>query len=455
VRKAGRLVLLSLLGLAIVLGAVPVAARAGVAAQQAAATLSVDVNEAQVIRLPRPAKQVFVADPDIADIQAPEARTILVLGKKTGRTTIIALDEKGEEIGRYDVAVTPDLGEMLSRLAHDYPQLDVSVDSTPTSLLVSGKVETPEEAHGVIELVKAYAADPSKVVDRLSVTSQVQVQLKVYIAEMARQLVDDYGINWQAIFKSGTLGVGLITGRSAIVNGTLTTNGTDDAVSASIGGGGNSLSAVLDALGQEGLTTILAEPTLTAITGQTATFLSGGEIPVVTTSGLGNTNVVYKDFGIRLNFTPTVLAHDRISLAINPEVSELTNVGSVQVGGITIPALTTRRVSTTVELGSGDSFAIGGLLQNSRNNTNSRLPGLGDIPILGKLFQSKNYQNNESELVVIVTPYIVEPTKPNALAVSEHPFQPDTDVERLMTGVSGADPAQPATPLYGRAGFAY
>jgi pilus assembly protein CpaC len=442
------------IGVAVGLWLMPAAGWADAPVQETP-PLSIDVNEGQILRLARPAKQVFVANPEIADIQAPQSRTVLVLGKKAGRTTVIALDDHGEEIARYSIVVGTGLAGIRSRLAHDYPQLAITVDSTPTSVIVAGKVETPEQAHGVMELVKAFAPEPDKVVDRLGVTGQVQVQLKVYIAEMSRQLVNDFGINWQAIFKSGTLG--LLTGRSAITDTlpTVTRNGSDNAIFGGIQGGGYSLSAVLDALGQEGLTTILAEPTLTAITGQTATFLSGGEIPVVTTTGLGNVNVIYKEFGIRLNFTPTVLSRDRISLAVRPEVSELTDVGSVQLNGITIPALSTRRVDTTVELGSGDSFAIGGLLQNNRNNTDNRLPGLGDIPILGKLFQSKHYQNNESELVVMVTPYIVQSTKPNALAVSEHPFKADTDVERLMMGVSGADAPQPEARLYGHAGFAF
>lgn len=426
------------------------------------ASVSVDVDEGQILRLDRPAKQVFVANPEIADIQVPQAQTILVLGKKPGRTTIIALDEKGGAIARTTITVTNSLGAIAERLHQDYPRQDVSVQSTPTSLIVSGKVDTPEQAHGIIELVKAYAPDPAKVVDRLSVTSEVQVHLRVHVAEMSRSVVNDFGINWQAVFKSGSNVLGMATGRSSVgnvlssVTRKTTSSSTDNALYGGIGGNTYSISAVLDLLGEEGLASVLAEPTLTAISGQTATFLAGGEIPVVTTSGLNGTTVTYKEYGIRLNFTPTVLSHDRISLAVRPEVSQLTDVGAVTTGDITIPALSTRRVDTTVELGSGDSFVIGGLLQNNRTNKNSRLPGLGDIPVLGKLFQSQSFQNDESELVVMVTPYIVKPTKPKAIAEPNQPFRADETVERLMSGTNGQGVApQPSARLYGRAGFVY
>lgn len=429
-----------------------------IAAAEAGTVISVDVDEGQILRLERTAKQVFVANPEIADIQVPQARTILVLGKKPGRTTIIALDDNGGAITRTTVLVTNSLSAIQERLSYDYPRLDISVESTPTSLIVAGKVETPEQAHGVVELVKAYAPDPAKVVDRLSVTSEVQVHLRVHVAEMSRKVVNDFGINWQAVFKSGSNILGTLTGRSDATSVLRRTSNsvTDNTAYAGFGGNTYSVSAVLDLLGEEGLASVLAEPTLTAISGQTASFLAGGEIPVVTSSGLNGTTVTYKEYGIRLNFTPTVLSHDRISLSVRPEVSQLTDIGAVSTGSITIPALSTRRVDTTVELGSGDSFIIGGLLQNTRNNKNSRLPGLGDIPILGKLFQSQSFQNDESELVVMVTPFIVQPTKPKAMAVPNQPFRADGTVERLMSGNQGEGVTpQSAARLYGHAGFVF
>lgn len=469
--------LLAALGVTAALLLVPVTALAG-RGEAETGSMSIDVDEGQALYLSRPASHVFIANPDIADVQAPQQRTVLVLGKKPGRTTLIALDGKGEEITRIAITVATGLGMLRERLGRDYPGLEVTVDGTPNGILVAGHVETPEQGHGVIDLVKAYVPDSAKVVDRLHVDSQIQVQLRVHVAEMSRQVVNQFGLNWQAIIKMGSNVGGLLTGRNAI-NLTSSTNSSGSSSSSTaiplggpiqtvtpntstntaVGGvtaGVATIDAVLDLLGQDGLATILAEPTLTAISGQTATFLAGGEIPVVTQSGLNGTNVTYKEYGIRLNFTPTVMSHDRISLAVRPELSQLTTVGSVTTDGITIPALSTRRVDTAVELGSGDSFVIGGLLENDRNNSNSRLPGLGDIPVLGKLFQSQSFQNNESELVVMVTPYIVQPTKPNAVATAERPFRAVTEAERLMMGPAAeGTPPQPDARLYGQAGFAF
>lgn len=446
----------------------------GRAGEQTAAfaipSLSIDVDAGDVIRLPRAASHVFIANPDIADVQVPQQRTVLVQGKKPGRTTMIALDEKGGELAKVQIIVSAGLDALRDRLRRDYPDATVTLESTGTSLLVAGAVEAPEQAHGIIELVTAYAPTSTKVVDRLAVNSQVQVQLRVQVAEMSRQVVSDFGINLQAVFKQGNNIAGLLTGRSAVssllasnggstvvTRGTNTlTSTTDNTIAAGLGNGTYGLSAVLDLLGQEGLSTILAEPNLTAISGQTASFLAGGEIPVVTQNGLNGTSVTYKEYGVKLNFTPTVLSHGRISLAVRPEVSELSSLGSVTADGVTIPALTTRRVDTTVELGSGDCLAIGGLLQKNRDNTNSRVPGLGDIPVLGQLFRSQTFDNNESELVVFVTPYIVQPAKPDAFATAERPAHAATPLERLMLGHAG-DGALPQPPasLQGQAGLAF
>jgi pilus assembly protein CpaC len=434
------------------------------------ASLSIDVDAGDMIRLPRPASHVFIANPEIADVQVPQSRTVLVQGKKPGRTTLIALDDKGAEVGRVQIVVSAGLDALQERLRRDYPEIAVTLEATPTSLLIAGAVDAPEQAHGIVELAAAYVPATTKLINRLAVNSQVQVQLRVQVAEISRQVAADFGINLQAVFKQGDNIAGLITGRSAVTS-LLSSNGsssvvtrgsngassaTDNTIAAGIGNGTYGLSAVLDLLGREGLSTILAEPNLTAISGQTASFLAGGEIPVVTQNGLSGTSVIYKEYGVKLNFTPTVLSHGRISLAVRPEVSELSSLGSVTTDGVTIPALTTRRVDTTVELGSGDCLAIGGLLQKNRDNTNNRVPGLGDIPVIGKLFQSQTFVDNESELVVFVTPYIVQPTKPDAIATAERPAHAATPVDRLMLGHTG-DGALPQPPaaLQGKAGFAF
>jgi pilus assembly protein CpaC len=221
--------------------------------------------------------------------------------------------------------------------------------------------------------------------------------------------------------------------------------------------GHNQIQAVIDALNQEGLLSILAEPNLVAMSGQTASFLAGGEFPIPISQQDGSITIEFKQFGVKLDFTPTVLADNRISLKVRPEVSQIDPNASITTGGVTIPGLSVRRVDTTVDLSSGQSFAIGGLLQANSNDLISSVPGLGAIPVLGKLFQSVNYQNNKSELVVIVTPYLVQPTDPNHLRTPfDSVMTPSNDVEYSYQIRTGMDPLSSNTPrLVGNAGFVY
>lgn len=426
-----------------------------------------DVDQADILRLQRAAAQVFVANPDIADIQAPEATTVIVLGKKPGRTTLIALDAAGAEVGRFAVTVRFGSAGLSQRIQQDYPHLDVAVNNVGQNTILSGKTNTPAEAAGIVDLAKAYSTDPAKVIDRLSVTSATQVSLHVYFAEVSRTVMQNLGINLQNSFSAGLGNFGFFTGRQAIdfINkpNVITTlgNGTDT-LFGTFRDGRNTVSAVLDLLNTEGLINVLAEPNLTAISGQSASFLSGGEFPIpILQSGSGNNGitVLFKQFGISLNFAPTVLGPDRISINVKPEVSQLSTNGAVNIGGFSIPSLTVRRLETTIELGSGETFAIGGLLQSRLTDQVNKYPGLGDIPVLGKLFQSKMYQNDESELVIFVTPYIVEPSKSTALSIPNRPVKPNSEVEKLMSGPSivGENPEKDSSPmhLYGQAGFTY
>lgn len=419
-----------------------------------AATLTLDVDQGEMIRLPRPANQVFVANPDIADVQAPHERTVLVLGRKPGRTTIIALDAEGLEIARHNVLVTAGLAALRERLTKDYPGLPVSVEGTPTSVIVAGNVDTPEQAHGVMELAKAYAPESQKVVNRMNLASEVQVQLRVYIAEVSRKVVQEFGANWRAVFSTTNKTAGALTGRATVDDG-IPRNTTTDTLFAGAITGNWSITAVFDVLVNRGLATVLAEPSLTAISGQPATFLAGGEIPVVTRSQDG-TNVTYKEYGVRLYFTPTVMSDNRINLHVRPEASQLSTVGSVSTeDGLVIPALTTRRVETTVELGSGDSFVIGGLLQKSRSMARSGIPLLSDVPLIGKLFQTETFDSDETELIVMVTPYIVQPTSPKTVNLNNRPSPTVTTLERVLTAPSKGNRPPPPGPLQGRAGFAF
>lgn len=220
--------------------------------------------------------------------------------------------------------------------------------------------------------------------------------------------------------------------------------------------GGSSIQTMIDALDKEGLVSVLAEPNLTATSGQTASFLAGGEFPIPTRQESDVTTVEFKSFGVALDFTPTVLSDDRISIKVRPEISEIDTTNSITMDGISIPGISVRRVETTVELASGQSFAIGGLLQSNIRDTLSKVPGLGSIPVLGKLFSSSDYRNNKSELVVIVTPYLVRPTSPGQLTTPLDSMRASSDIEYILHRKTGYDPVQSSVPrLTGAAGFVY
>jgi pilus assembly protein CpaC len=312
------------------------------------------------------------------------------------------------------------------------------------------------------------------VVNRMTLTRPIQVNLRVRITEVDRNVTQQLGINWSALGSGGNFLGGLFSGNTAFNTATSiagglvaatgnasTANGPTSGAFSILGGFHTShlgIDGVLDALDQEGLVTLLAEPNLTAMSGETASFLAGGEFPIPVPQGINNTiTIEFKPFGVSLDFTPTVLADNRISLKVRPEVSEIDTTNSITTSGITVPALTVRRVDTTVELSSGQSFAIGGLLQSNTSDVLSALPGLGTLPVLGKLFSSKNYLNNKSELVVIVTPYIVQPADPTRLRQAiDSVTRPSSDIEYVIQNALGLDPLSGQHPrLVGAAGFVY
>jgi pilus assembly protein CpaC len=277
----------------------------------------------------------------------------------------------------------------------------------------------------------------------------------VRVAEVSRQITKQLGFNWEAIVSPGNFSFGLATGRNAFLGGGATLFPTDfdidrvisrapspanvTAIPGSLFGNFQSrratVNTLIDALADQGLITVLAEPNLTAISGQTASFLAGGEFPIpVQQSGSANgaITIEFKQFGVSLAFVPTVLANDHISIKVRPEVSQLSSQGAITLDNITVPALTVRRAETTVELGSGDSFAIAGLIQNNTNTDLNKFPGLGDLPVLGPLFRSTSFQRNESELVIIVTPFVVRPANAQALGLPTDGFQPASDLERIF-----------------------
>jgi pilus assembly protein CpaC len=429
--------------------------------------MSMDADTAQLIQLPDPAKTVFVANPEIADIQVANPTSVLVYGKKAGTTTVFAISEAGITTS-YSIRVTRPTSELLAALRREVSSARVTVTPAPGGVTISGQVGSPRDAEKLRAIAKQFVGDKEVVNFEVTTDAVTQVTLRVRIAEVSRTVDRALGFNLGALLNNGSIAIGVLTGRAPVTAFGSFIRSTGAGTYGSVGFGVNSgkvnVSALIDALDQEGLATILAEPNLTASSGETANFLAGGEFPIPIPQGNQTVTVEYKRYGISVDFTPTVLDANRISIKVRPEVSQLTTVGDLQLNGVSIPALTVRRVETTVELGSGESFAIAGLFQNNGQNQLQALPGLGDIPILGALFRSTSFQRNESELVIIVTPVLVRPVARVAdLHVPTEGIHFSSDIERILMGrLTAANPpgagqasalAQPAPRMRGAAGF--
>ena len=400
--------------------------------------LVLEMGSGKVIRTNKPIANLFAADPKIAEVRPASPTSVFVFGVAIGRTTVAAFDDGGAMIAQYDVLVQPstfDSSEASRRAKAALPNSNVGFEATPNGLAVTGQVATPEEAEQAVSIGKGYLSDKQTLDDRLSVNSGIQVNLRVRIAEIQRNITRQLGINWSAL---GKLGRFAITG--ALNNGVGAALSSFSANTLNVAYNGNSFDAILDLLADDGLVTILAEPNLTARSGETASFLAGGEfpVPVAAAAGSNTISIAFKQYGVSLAFVPTVLSSNRISMRVRPEVSQLTNTGAVSVplsptATVTIPALSVRRAETTVELGTGQSFAIAGLLQSSEFHDSQGLPYLGELPVLGPLFKSDLFQHNESELVIVVTPYIVRPVSvANTVHVPTDGFLPANDFDRAV-----------------------
>jgi len=427
-------------------------------------------GKGEMVRLSEPATAVFVADPDVADVNVPNPRAVFVLGKKAGTTTLYVLGANNKQVLRETIVVSQDVTTLKSILEQRFPTLQLKLVSAPGSLMVSGNVSNASDAEAVVQTLSPYLHEKEQLINRLTIPHPQQVQLRVRITEIDRNVTQQLGINWSTISNFAGNFIGGISSGRQIYNSVTNTSAnspvslaTNNAFSF-LGGfstSSTSIQALIDALNQEGLISILAEPNLVALSGQTASFLAGGEFPIPVAQQDNAITIEFKQFGVKLDFTPTVLADNHISLKVRPEVSQIDPAASITTNGITIPGLSVRRLDTTVELSSGQSFAIGGLLQSNTNDMISQVPGLGSLPVLGKLFSSTNYINNKSELVVIVTPYLVQPTDPGHLrtpmdSVSTSVLSPSSDVEYSYQKKIGLDPLSSTTPrLVGSAGYIY
>ena len=422
--------------------------------------LALEMNEGALVRLDGDAASVFVANPDIADVAVKSPKLVYVFGKRPGETVLYAVDENENVLVSTRVVVSHNMTRLRDALRELVPSGEIDAQTVQSGIVLSGFAPNAAEVEDARRLAERFLGEGEEVILRVGVTASNQVNLRVRVAEVSRTLLRQLGINWSVATDATGMFFGA-AGTQAFASNLLTfLQPTQTADLLNFGYDSNSfdLNAVVDALAREGLVTVLAEPNLTALSGETASFLAGGEfpIPVAQDQSEGGTTITieFKKFGVSLSFTPTVLSENRISLRVAPEVSALTNEGAVQIGGFTIPGLTTRRAETTVELGSGQSFAIAGLIQNSTTHDYSKVPGLGDIPILGELFRSDSFNRTETELVILVTPYVVGPVSQPMLATPTDPYVGAKGTQRMTTGVVGAATSRGTDAgLAGSAGF--
>ena len=457
------------------------------------------IGRGQLVSLPGKMADVFVANDGVADVQVRNANQLYVFGKAGGETTVYASNAAGQTIWSANIRVGSNLDSVDQMLNLAMPDAHVNVATMNGTVLLTGTVAAPEDAAEAERLVKAFVGATTNVISRLRTATPLQVNLQVRIAEVSRSFIRDVGVNLTTIdgsngFQFGvgqgrnfapniysgpgqTLGVGnqpsLTIPDPARPGSFLTVPGSSVSplgIGSTLGFAGKLLGlnilGALDLGETVGLVTTLSNPNLTALSGETADFLAGGEFPIPISQGLGATSIEYRKYGVSLAYTPTVLSNGRISLRVRPEVSELSSQGAVTLNGFQVPALTIRRAETTVELGSGQSFMIAGLMSNNAQNLLKKTPGAGDIPLLGALFRSTNFRKGETELVIVVTPYLVNPVDANDVKLPTDGYQSPNELQRLLgnmesDGRSGArrpvpraadEGSAPAGPRVGQLG---
>ncbi|WP_432721423.1 type II and III secretion system protein family protein [Jeongeupia wiesaeckerbachi] len=425
-------------------------------AVSAPAPLALTIGKAQLIELPQAAGTLYVADPGVASMVAPTAKRILVAGKRAGSTTLFALNAQGQVIYSADLIVGYDTQSMMGALKRDFPALKLDLTAVPNGVAVSGHVPNTQTATQVVTLLDAFVKTETgkgevrtptesqkgesakdegvtggsgtlgsrngRVINRMTIAESNQVTIRIRIAEVSRSVKEQLGLKWN---RAATInGNGFALAASPVSMGL-----TGLLASEGIGGlaKGTDITAVIDALAEEKLVSILAEPNLTVMSGEKASFLAGGQMPfpVLQDDDVG---IEFKDYGVVLGITPTVLSNQRISLHVRPEVSEPDYANGIQLKGYSMPGFRVRRADTTVELASGQSFALAGLISNDLTHQADKLPGLGDMPILGALARSKKFQKGESELVIIATAYLAQPSNtplsvPNEVINQGNPFE--------------------------------
>lgn len=425
---------------------------------------------------------VIVGDADIADVQVRSARQIWIFGKKPGDTTVSATDASGRVIFSKTIRVAPNVDSIEEVFKLALPNSDIVITPMASGYLLTGTVANADEIAVAQDLAEFYVNKVAlnntiggevKVFNMVRTGTPYQVNLQVRIAEVSRSLAKEISSNLATRDNTGGFLFGVSRGRSAVGIGDLDTSNFplvdasanyglpagslslpfDPATGQFVTGGtqytfnnpagssainlagrlfGLDVGAAFDLAERAGLSTTLAQPNLTTISGETAEFLAGGQFPIPSSAGLGATAVEFRDFGVSLQYTPVVLSDGRIRLRVRPEVSDISSQGALRINGFEVPAVTTRMAETTVELGSGQSIMIGGLLSNSQSSSVDKIPGIGDVPILGQLFKSNGWKKNETELVIVITPYLVKPISEDQVKLPTDGFNSPNDLERLL-----------------------
>ena len=425
------------------------------------------------IPLNKPAKAVFVANSEIVDVSAEFANMLYVYGLKQGSTTLHVLDAEGKIAYTETITVSMNTAVVMDAIKQVLPTANIKAEFVGGRLVLKGMVKNASDAEVALRIAQGFAGSDSGgplgssgsdsgIINMMTTTAENQVMLRVRVAEVNRDITQAFGVQWNLFGNDGnTFRTGLFSprgpittpnqetglfnpGRSSYKVGGLTPNPYQSFLS--YFGENLGVDVLLEALEDEKMATVLAEPNLTALSGETASFLAGGEFPVVTSVNDGQINTEYKEFGVRLSFTPVVLSENRIRLNVKPEVSNLTEKGAVIIEGITIPAIESRKVETTVELGDGQGFLLGGLFQNNLKESLQAVPGLGDLPILGPLFRSENFERKKSELMIIVTPSIVTPVSNPEVAFKspQSDLRVPTFAQRAFGGQRLSDTLRPS-----------
>jgi pilus assembly protein CpaC len=432
--------------------------------QMNARFLALGIGKSIVIDLPRDIKDVLVADPKIATAVVRTAQRAYIIGAAVGQTNIVFFDAAGQQIAAYDIAVKRDLNGVRAAIKQTLPNSDIQIEGVGDGVMLSGSVSSPIEAQQAGDLAARLAGGPDKVINGITVRGRDQVMLKVTVAEVNRSIIKQMGIDLSASLNYGTSAVTFNNANPFTANGSPLVAG--NALTTSFGST-PSVKATIRAMESAGVIRTLAEPNLTAISGESATFIAGGEFPVPTgvqcttssTGGIGQCapSIAFKKFGISLNFTPIVLTEGRISLRVMTEVSEISNDNSINLNNLIVPSVKTRRAETTLEIPSGGAMAMAGLIQDQTKQAINGLPGLSTLPILGTLFRSRDFINNQTELMVIVTPFIVRAVAQKDLSRPDDGFAAASDPQadllgsiNRIYGVPGrVEPAQNYRGTYG------